>query len=113
MRALKEDRGFGVRPVESVRRSVVQDMGRASKKVLDFTLKSHRRLARKEGALRRWDVQGLDHGNKNVPGPHGIRMSTPDVENPIRRYPVAPRSAAQTAASKRNIVRAQAARAHM
>jgi hypothetical protein len=47
----------------------------------------------------------------NATGRKGIRMTKPDeLKYPIHVYPTAPRSAAQLAASRRNIVRARAAR---
>lgn len=111
MRALKEARGFGADPdTKRVHYRIAQDMGRASRKVLDLNNPAHCRLARKEGALLRWDVQGLDHGNKNPGGRKGFRLTKPNPKNPIRLYPVAPRSQDQLAASRANIRLAQAAR---
>lgn len=92
-RKLKEEHRFNPR-------SVLADKARMKNKVLDFSKAAHRRLARKEGATLRWDIPGLDHGNRDPGWPHGIRMVHPEpLLHPIRVYPVAPRSPAQRAAS--------------
>lgn len=92
-RKIKEEHGFR-------RQRVLTDMARMKNKVLDFSKAAHRRLARKEGATRRWDIPGFDHGNRDPGWPHGIRMVHPEpLLRPIRVYPVAPRSPAQRAAS--------------
>lgn len=122
---LKADKGYNGRAVRS-------DVHRAklSTRTLDPSNKRDARLIRKEGSLNRYDVAGtltirprdgpqrkeavnLDHGvaltQKHPYGKTGLRMRVPK-KHPVHMYPVAPRSAAQTAASKRNILAALAAR---
>lgn len=95
---LKADKGHN-------RRAVRSDMSKKNKKVLDPNYPPHARIIRKAGSLNTWDVAGFDHGNKAA-AKKTMRMRKAKPST-YRVYARAPRSAAQTAASKRNIRRAR------
>lgn len=98
---LKADKGFN-------RRAVRSDMSKKNNKVLDPSYPPHARIIRKAGSLNDWDVANFDHGNKaDAKKPMRMRMHKPTT---YRQYARPPRTAAQTAASRRNIQKARAAR---